>query len=119
MDDKALATLGDALLIEWGRFMEKRHDSGLGYPKISASFKDAVKGYGSAPLVPDSVFMVDRTMAAMRLDDKDVYQAAFLWYVRACPASICAARMRCSERTIRNRLAKVRLAVAKAVAGRM
>ncbi len=119
MDDKALAMLGDAMLIEWGRFMEKRHDSGLGYPKISASFKDAVKGYGSAPLVPDSVFMVDRTMAAMRLSDGAVYEAAFLWYVRACPVSICAARMRCSERTVRNRLAKARLAVGRAVTGRM
>lgn len=107
--------LGDIYLLEWGRFVRKRTDNGLGYPKVSPSFKDAIKGHGSAPLVSDKVFLVDRVMARFRQDDRDVYLAAYWWYAKSVPVSICAVRLKCTERTVRNRILKARLAVAKAV----
>ena len=107
--------LGDIYLLEWGRFVRKRTDNGLGYPKVSPSFKDAIKGHGSAPLVSDKVFLVDRVMARFRQDDRDVYLAAYWWYAKAVPQSIIAVRLKCTERTVRHRLAKVRMMVGRAV----
>lgn len=105
--------LGDARLLAWGRFVRKRTDSGLGYPKVSPSFRDAVKGsgQGSAALVPDEVFETDSLVSRLRSDRPVVFRAVYWWYVKGLPLSVCAARMRCSPRSVQRYLLVARLFV--------
>ena len=103
--------LGDARLLAWGRFVRKRTDSGLGYPKVSPSFKDAVKGSGPSSLVPDEVFVTDGLVSRLRSDRPLVFRAVYLWYVRGFPLSVCAGRMRCSPRSVQRYLITARLFV--------
>lgn len=109
------AARGDALLLVWGRFASKRTDSGLGFPKVSPSFKDAIKGRGSAPLVPDEVFLVDAVVGSLRNDDRETFMAVYWWYVKALPLSVCAVRMRCSPRSVQRHLTKARVMVGRRV----
>ena len=103
--------LGDARLMAWGRFVRKRTDSGLGFPKISPSFKDAVKGSGTSSLVPDEVFATDALVSRLRSGSPVVFRAVFWWYVKGFPLSVCAARMRCSPRSVQRYLITARLFV--------
>lgn len=114
MDTSEHIETGDALLVLWGRFASKRTDSGLGFPKISPSFKDAIKGRGSIPLVSNDVFLVDSIMGSLKNDEKELFWSVYWWYVKAVPLSVCAARLRCTERTIRNRLNRARVLVGSA-----
>lgn len=112
MSGEALkAQIGDARLLAWSRLARKRVDEGLGYPKISPTFKEAIKGKGGVTLMPDDFFICDRAVAWMRNNEPDLFWAVYWWYIKSCPQSVCAVRLRCSVRTLQRRLIRARLIV--------
>lgn len=109
----------DEQLKRWGEFSSGRDGHSLGFPKECPTFRvdEGRSSAGSMVLVDSTIMRIDRIIAALGDTDPALVEVAFCWYVFCLPASSCAFRGHCTERTVYRRLESLRRHVFWGLAG--